>query len=281
MTAAACYDRGAFDFRMVIRLGEAKRKKARMAGSANDPAVRKAIVTQAFDQTCKAIARTPNDPIAALIQTHRGRNAALRDLCTAHAALNKAECQEGCSSCCHQMVACSPFEAFMIARHLLDTQSQESTAELKRRLGKHAQLPLDPYVRDDAPNPCPLLVDKRCSIYDHRPAVCRVMLSASRSACDACLEIKGSGKIPYIATPMQINVMMQLGIDYALITRLHLNTDPVELSRAVLIALEDFDGSLTTWGNGGDPFPNCKVRPPGSMSLQEMAAATAKRFGLS
>ena len=73
-----------------------------------------------------------------------------------------------------------------------------------------------------------------------------MMLSQSRAACDACLKGAG-GSIPYIEEPSKIAAVMQIGIDYALISRRNLSTEGAELSRALLIALGDYDGALTTW----------------------------------
>jgi Fe-S-cluster containining protein len=260
-------------------MGEAKRKKARAAGSTDDPNFQRSVFTQAFEQNCKLLDNPQVDDLRALIETHRGRNGMIDQAAQAYSARGHAECQIGCSSCCHQMVLCTPFEAFAIARYLLDTKTSAEIEIIRERLTNLAHLPLDPDVRYDAQRPCALLENNRCIVYEQRPSVCRTMLSASRAACEACLASR-TGTIPYIADPTKIAAMMQLGIDYALITRRNFSTERVELSRALLIALSDFEAALTSWIAGQDPFPGSQIKRPGFPSNREMAETAAKRFGV-
>jgi hypothetical protein len=140
-------------------------------------------------------------------------------------------------------------------------------------------VPLDPVLRLKAKMPCALLENGRCSVYEHRPSVCRMTLSQSRAACDSCLQ-NGSGSIPYIDQPGRIAAVMQMGIDHALGTRRKLATEGAELSRALLIALRDPEASLTTWREGKDPFPGAHVGASGAASSDQRAIAAAKRLGL-
>jgi hypothetical protein len=72
---------------------------------------------------------------------------------------------------------------------------------------------------------------------------------------------------------------MQLGIDHALGTRRHLSTERAELSRALLIALDDYEGTVTSWRQGKDPFPGIHIGA-GASSSSETAAAAARRLGI-
>jgi hypothetical protein len=106
-----------------------------------------------------------------------------------------------------------------------------------------------------------------------------MMLSQSRAACDACLTGAGDS-IPYIEQPSKIAAVMQMGIDYALISRRKLSTEGAELSRALLIALADYEGALTSWLQGKDPFPGTHVEFPGALSSSARAIAAARRLGI-
>lgn len=260
-------------------MGEAKRKRAKIGGSTDDPAFRKSIFTQAFEQTCKALDDPELDDLQALIVTHRGRNAMLDQAAETYAKAGKAECQIECSSCCHQMVLATPFEVFLIARYLLDTKTAAEIDIIKQRFTRLSRLPLDPAARYGSQNPCGLLENGRCTVYEHRPSVCRTMLSASRAACEQCLVAK-NGTVPYIAGPSQIAVLMQLGIDYALINRRGLGTQRVELGGALLIAINDFDGAVMAWAGGESPFSAYEIRRAGDPSNREIAETAAKRFGV-
>jgi hypothetical protein len=260
-------------------MGEAKRKRAKVAGSTDDPAFRKSVFAQAFEQTCKALDDPQLDDLQALIVTHRGRNAMLDQASKTYAAAGNAECQLGCSSCCHQMVLGTPFEVFSIARYLLDTKTSAELDTIKSKLAQLSHLPLDPAARYGSQNPCALLERGCCTVYEHRPSVCRTMLSASRAACEGCLDAK-DGTVPYVAGPSQISAIMQLGIDYALIARRNLGAERVELGGALSIALNDFDEAITAWASGQSPFSAFEVRRHGQPSNREMAETSARRFGV-
>jgi hypothetical protein len=261
-------------------MGEARRRKMRAKDSIDDPEFRRSIFKQAAEQTAKLLTEPTLNDIQSLIEIYRGRNKTLDATADRYAVASKAECKVGCAACCHQMVLCSPFEIFAIVNYLMHTRTAPQIAELRERLLERSKLPLDPNVRYGAQNPCALLESNSCTIYEHRPSVCRTILSASRAACDSCLAT-GKGDIPQIAEPMFIGTMMQMGIDHALIKNRNLSTDSVELSRALLIALNNFDATISSWLQGDDPFLNCHARPAGFPSNGEMVADAAKRFNVS
>lgn len=91
-----------------------------------------------------------------------------------------APCAKGCSHCCHIPVLALRSEAQLLARAsqrrmenppaearaaVRDLIEKEEMAEAKRtaRLGGQAHIG----------TPCPFLVDGSCSVYEHRPFVCR------------------------------------------------------------------------------------------------------------
>jgi hypothetical protein len=259
-------------------MGEAKRKRAKVAGTTDDPAFQRAVFAQAFEQTRKLLDDPQIETLEALTLAYGVRNEGLDQAARIHAAAGKAECRIGCASCCHQMVLCSPFEVFAIARYLLETKTPAEIGAIRERLAWLSRLPLDPAVRLDAQYPCALLENDRCIVYEERPSLCRTMLSASRAACEACLASK-AGTIPYLADAAKTAALMQLGIDHAAATRRNLSTERVELSRALAIALDGYDAALTRWLKGDAPFPDGEIRPAGFPSNRELAQAAAKRFG--
>jgi Fe-S-cluster containining protein len=253
--------------------------KPARASSPDDPDFLKSVFREAFEKTCLLLDDPKIDDLPALTSIMRGRNKVLDETADGYARAAGAECQAGCVSCCYLMVGGPPLEIFSIARHLLETKTPAEIEGLKERLRKVSEVPLDPTLRVKAKTPCALLEDGRCSAYEQRPSVCRMMLSQSRAACEACLKAAG-GSIPYIEPPSKIAAVMQMGIDYALITRRNLSTETAELSRALLIALGDYEGALTSWLDGKDPFPGTHVGAPGSLSSNERTMAAARRFGV-
>ena len=91
-------------------------------------------------------------------------------------------CRKGCSACCHKPALISEMDAMLISeatgkplaapRRVFDVTAGE---EARRSF-------FAPY----AGTPCPFLKDDACSIYEHRPIVCRVhhSLEATPAPCD-------------------------------------------------------------------------------------------------
>jgi Fe-S-cluster containining protein len=258
---------------------EASGRTAAAGSSSDDAAYLEAVFREAFEKTRRLLDDPEIDDLQALTWTIQGRNKALDETAESYAAAAGAQCRSGCVSCCYVMVSGTPFEILSIARQVLETRTPAEIEALKERLQKVSEIPLDPVMRVKAKTPCALLENGRCSTYEQRPSTCRMMLSQSRAACDACLQA-GGGSIPYIEQPSKIAAVMQMGIDYALITRRNLSTERAELSRALLIALRDYDGALASWLQGQDPFPGTHVEARGAPSSQEKTIAAARRLGL-
>jgi Fe-S-cluster containining protein len=256
-----------------------KGRSASGASSVDDPGFLESVFREAFQKTCQLLDDPKIDDLQALTWSIRGRNKVLDETADAYAKAAGAECRSGCVSCCYLMVLGTPFEVFSIARQLLDTKTQAELEALKQRLQRVSEVPLDSTLRAKARIPCALLENGRCSTYEQRPSVCRMALSQSRAACDACLKGAG-GFIPYIEQPSRFAAVMQMGIDYALITRRNLSTEGAELSRALKIALDNYEGALTSWLEGKDPFPAAHLGAPGAPSSNEKVIAVANRLGI-
>lgn len=255
------------------------RREGAPARSLDDPGFLQSVFREAFEKTSRLLDDPHIDDPTALASIIGARNKALDETAQAYGRAGGAQCRAGCVSCCHLMVMGPPSEILAIARHLLDTRTPAEIEAIKQRLGTVAEIPLDPALRMKSRTPCGLLENGRCVAYEQRPAVCRMTLSQSRAACDACLEGTGTA-IPYIEQPSRIAAVMQAGIDYALLTRRNLSTEGAELARALLVALADYQGTLTSWLDGKDPFPGSHRAVPGAPTSSERAAAAARRFGL-
>jgi Fe-S-cluster containining protein len=261
------------------KLADTKGKPATGPSAVDDPGFLESVFKEAFAKTCKLLDDPKIDDVEALTWSIRGRNKVLDETAGTYAEAAGAECRAGCVSCCYLTVSGPPFEIFSIARHLLDTKTRAELEGLRKRLQQVSEIPVDPTLRVRARIPCALLEDGRCSIYEQRPSVCRMALSQSRAACDACLKGAG-GFIPYIEQPSKLAVAMQMGIDHALITRRNLSTEGSELSRALLIALDDYESAFRSWLQGKDPFPGAHVGAPGAPSSRDRTSAAAKRLGI-
>jgi Fe-S-cluster containining protein len=86
-------------------------------------------------------------------------------------------CAKGCSACCHNPAIISELDAILIAK------ATGTPVATPRRMfdvaaGKEARRD---YLSHYAGVPCAFLKDSLCSIYEHRPVVCRVHHSLEES----------------------------------------------------------------------------------------------------
>lgn len=101
------------------------------------------------------------------------------------AARGKVVCDKGCSHCCYQPVMMSQTEAAYIAKHTGLKMSVPEKYSIVAQMQYLAQ-------------PCPLLKNGRCSVYEFRPFACRVHYSLDDTE-DACKIVPGETIIaPYM-----------------------------------------------------------------------------------
>jgi Fe-S-cluster containining protein len=100
-----------------------------------------------------------------------------------------AACKAGCSHCCHIPVAMSRVEARLIGS----------------KIGRGAANPPLSLKADEGiavayGNPCPFLKKGACSIYEHRPLMCRVHWNMDEDAllCELHPEIDAGIPVPYL-----------------------------------------------------------------------------------
>jgi Fe-S-cluster containining protein len=109
------------------------------------------------------------------------------------------DCGTGCAFCCHLKVEITAFEAVALWAELgTDTHAaQRQTAVANApRLSR-----MTTEARRVARDPCALLVDNKCSVYETRPYVCRGMFSTSAQDCERVLMAPAGAALPTIRSP--------------------------------------------------------------------------------
>jgi hypothetical protein len=86
-------------------------------------------------------------------------------------------CREGCSHCCHFPVGITFPEAMRMAAALTDLP------DLQQRIHNNAAEAATQAWANLVGQPCPLLVEDRCSIHSCRPMPCRALGSTDELAC--------------------------------------------------------------------------------------------------
>lgn len=167
------------------------------------------------------------------------------DTTAAHAASagHTSACQAGCAYCCKARVQATEPEVFLIARIVRGWPAARAQ-ELMQRLQHHVEAK---DAETDVAQDCAFLQDKRCSIYEVRPGVCRKAHSLSVQHCETL-----SPTIPQnLALIVQAEALMA-GTNQAYRERL-LSATPTELNAAVLQALTD-DRAEARWFQGEPAF---------------------------
>ena len=102
----------------------------------------------------------------------------------ADAVAPQAACSDACDGCCHQPVSVTVQEAEVISREIgvpARTPTEWSTLPVLKYAGQ----------------PCPFLEDARCTIYQHRPMVCRLIFNMDADAL-LCHMVPGArSQAPY------------------------------------------------------------------------------------
>lgn len=105
----------------------------------------------------------------------------------AHSKQSKkeVECKKGCAWCCHQAVYAGDHELTYIKRYIRDSLPETAQEEIIARAKKKYNITqnLTAVELQKSSHPCPLLVDKACSVYEARPMACRIYLSFNEQSC--------------------------------------------------------------------------------------------------
>ena len=176
--------------------------------------------------------------------------------------LQEIDCGAGCAWCCHQPMQVSALSAISVAAFLLEQERAEATLPIL----EDYVATLTPYGNDrtrlkECFTPCPFLDrEKKCSVYEARPVLCRAFHSTEVKACQAVVEEKRSNRdVPMFANYFGFLGMRLSGACKAL-KDLGLDERPVVLATAVKMLLEDFEGMMEQWLEGEPVFEEAAIR---------------------
>ncbi len=103
---------------------------------------------------------------------------------------SKSACSSGCSHCCHIDVSVPRSEAMLIGKMTGKRVSEPSVT-----------FPIDqPPAKSFVGSPCPFLTEGSCSIYAHRPLLCRTLVNLDRSPKLCELVPNATIPVPYLNT---------------------------------------------------------------------------------
>ncbi len=155
-------------------------------------------------------------------------------------------CRLGCWHCCTHIVLATAPEILNLADQIRATWSDEEILALRARIAVHKAI-TQPVRDGTAPYPprpvCPLLKDGGCSIWTHRPLVCRGWNSVDVEACIQQREHPET-KVPTrgLAPQFAITDYVRQGMSEGLEGR-GMNSETCELAYGLEIALDNSDAA--------------------------------------
>lgn len=190
--------------------------RARWQELENTPGLQQRVDALAVDNRLRA--EFTNTALAA--HSNRGKVFWLREATdlVGKAAAPHAACRRGCSDCCHIGVTVNKAEAEVIGREIGRRPAKPPRDRLlmeadvtEGRFDKQRKWQQDAYFGV----PCTFLAkDGACSIYEHRPLICRMQinLDVDNLLCKLVPEGHGPVRVPYVnMTDAQSHYVMAFG----------------------------------------------------------------------
>jgi Fe-S-cluster containining protein len=175
------------------------------------------------------------------------------------------ECRAGCAWCCYMPVDVYAPEALYIADRLRQTLAKDQYATVLKRVRETAAQITGTTKTEQTRLrlACPLLdVDKRCSIYSHRPISCAGFVSFSAAACENAFVYDDEGdreRIPMSPEVLGYTRKIEADSVEELIAAGAPRPEPLEFTIALRIAMEDPDAA-GKWLRGEPVFAEARRR---------------------
>jgi Fe-S-cluster containining protein len=148
------------------------------------------------------------------------------------------QCAKGCDHCCYQWVRCTVPEALFTFEGLRAALSSEEIGLLREVISEYT-VQLVPNAAGLMPQiACPLLKDGACSVYEHRPLICRGVASLDAETCRIGRLHPETTKVPYLMPMMHIAGSLRNGVS-AGIKAAGLPEYEVVLALALAILIDD------------------------------------------
>jgi Fe-S-cluster containining protein len=100
---------------------------------------------------------------------------------------NQIACKPGCHFCCFAQVSVTPPETLLIGNYVEKSYTDRDKQDLMKRIDKNLELThgksLEQRVKVWYDTPCIFLKNKKCTVYEVRPFICRAWHSLSLDQC--------------------------------------------------------------------------------------------------
>jgi hypothetical protein len=170
-------------------------------------------------------------------------------------------CKKGCSTCCSRPVGTTAPSVFRLVAWLREHRTPDELAQVHRRIAA-----LDDVThgktwtpRERPPNPCALLVDGACSVYEVRPFVCRAWNAVDVNDCKRAMG-QDAVDMRFDLYQRATFAAVEDGIKLALADA-RLDGGDLELTASLRVALERPD-ACEAWLAGEPVFAGCEAKLP-------------------
>lgn len=168
-------------------------------------------------------------------------------------------CQEGCDWCCHKRVGTAAAEVLRIADFMRTTFTPEQLQATRQRVEelqeRRHQLREDRWLA--VRQPCSLLVDHRCSVYEVRPLTCRGYNSSDARKCEQSVQQREPVDVPVHQVVQRLAVFALDGLRAGQ-AECGLQADLLELNAALRICLDQPDAGHR-WLAAEDVFATARM----------------------
>ena len=161
---------------------------------------------------------------------------------------SSVQCAKGCNFCCHSAVSVSAPEVFRLVKLMSDGAGPDRNGVATRAKARSGATMEAVLARRD---PCPLLIEGDCSVYEQRPMGCRQFVSTNLAGCRTAFE-KRTGELPFVPAAANAGLIVR-SLLLGAVASLGLKADTYELSSALVIALAEPDAEQR-WLAGEDVF---------------------------
>lgn len=168
----------------------------------------------------------------------------------------QVDCRKGCYVCCFQTVLVLPYEAFYIVSFIQNNLNKNNRDLIFDRIIKKDNATRKMKVQEflSYKDPCPLLKNGICMVYEARPMACRTYLSSSSDGCKTEYDHPKEMNIfpDLYEFPMRAGRMMNAGISAHLIDN-QIPTTEWQIESSLRTALDDMT-VFERWLNGENIF---------------------------
>jgi hypothetical protein len=183
-------------------------------------------------------------------------------------------CKKGCSHCCHVWVSATAPELLLIAK-IVRRRGGEVIDRLRAAHLYTKDFSFEERFRQ--PNPCPMLEQDVCSIYDSRPKACRLAVSGDASLCGRVYRQLTNEKIPTPTLHLGARPIYATAMAVAL-KRSQLPYNAYEFVAGLIRAL-DVPDAERAWLSGDNIFSHV-MRDPGDVFAERTTQQVFKHaFG--